>query len=321
MPLGTLDRTPPPFFKQGPSALSKLIVFSALALFLMVADQRFRVTGPLRSGLATVLYPVQWLLLQPVQAAGQAGHYFTSLHDAQKSENDALLRLTRQASQSLQVEQLMGENRRLRELLTMRERIGTSATGAQVLYDAADPYSRKVVIDRGQTHGIAPGSPVIDESGVLGQVTRVYPLVSEVTLLTDRDQAIPVLNVRTGVRNLAYGLAAGNSGDGLELRYTLASADINEGDLLSTSGVDGVYPPGLPVARVKHVERRAESSFTRIDCEPLARLRGALHVLVLAPVGASLPPSPLPGPADGKGRLAVARPAAAAASAPQEQQP
>jgi len=179
-----------------------------------------------------------------------------------------------------------------------------------VLYDAADPYSRKVVIDRGQTHGIVPGSPVIDESGVLGQVTRVYPLVSEVTLLTDRDQAIPVLNVRTGVRNLAYG-QAGNSGDGLELRYTLANADINEGDLLSTSGVDGVYPPGLPVARVKHVERRAESSFTRVDCEPLARVRGALHVLVLAPVGQALPPSPLPEADAGRGRRAAA-PAAAA---------
>jgi len=310
MPLGTLDRTPPPFFKQGPSALSKLIVFSALALFLMVADQRFRVTAPLRSALATALYPVQWLLLQPVQGVGQVGHYFTSLHEARKNENDALQRLTRQAGQSLQVEQLLAENRRLRELLAMQPRIGTGATGAQVLYDAADPYSRKVVIDRGQTHGVVPGSPVIDESGVLGQVTRVYPLVSEVTLLTDRDQAIPVLNVRTGVRNLAYG-QAGNSGDGLELRYTLANADINEGDLLSTSGVDGVYPPGLPVARVKHVERRAESSFTRVDCEPLARVRGALHVLVLAPVGQALPPSPLPEADAGRGRRA-ATPAAAA---------
>lgn len=321
MPLGTLDRTPPPFFKQGPSALSKLIVFSALALFLMVADQRFRITTPLRSALATVLYPVQWLLLQPVQAAGQASHYFTSLHDAQKNENEALQRLTRQAGQSLQVEQLLGENRRLRELLAMRERIGASATGAQVIYDAADPYSRKVVIDRGQTHGIAPGSPVIDESGVLGQVTRVYPLVSEVTLLTDRDQAIPVLNVRTGVRNLAFGLAAGNSTDGLELRYTLANADINEGDLLSTSGVDGVYPPGLPVARVRHVERRAESSFARIDCEPLARMRGALHVLVLAPVGEALPPSPLPEPDKGKGRKAETPAPAQTTDTPRGRQP
>ncbi len=304
MPLGTLDRTPPPFFKQGPSALSKLMVFSAVALFLMVADTRFRIAVPLRAALATALYPVQWLVQQPVQAAGQAGGYFTSLHTAQKNETAAEQRLATQAVRAQQVEQLTLENQRLRELLAMRDRIGTTATGAQVLYDAADPYARKVVIDRGQTHGIEAGSPVIDDSGVLGQVTRVYPLVSEVTLLIDRDQAIPVLNARTGVRSVAYGQPAAR-GDALELRYTLASADINQGDLLTTSGVDGVYPPGLPVARVTQVERRAESSFTRIVCEPLARVQGALHVLVLAPVGASLPPSPLPEPVSPSRRLAT----------------
>lgn len=293
MPLGTLDRAPPPFFKQGPSALSKLVVFSALALFLMVADARFQLTIPLRSALATVLYPVQWLVLQPLEGARQAGGYVGSLHQAQQNENEALKRLATQAARSLQLEQMSLENRRLRELLDMRERISAPATGAQVLYDAADPYSRKVVIDRGQTHGIVAGSPVIDESGVLGQVTRVYPLVSEVTLLIDRDQALPVLNTRTGIRSVAYGQPAAG-GDGLELRYTLASADINQGDLLTTSGVDGVYPPGLPVARVTLVERRAESSFARVYCEPLSRVEGALHVLVLAPVGPTLPASPLP---------------------------
>ena len=296
MPLGTLDRTPPPFFRQGPSALSKLMVFSAIALFLMVADTRFKVTVPLRAALATVLYPAQWLVMQPVDAARYGGGYFTSLHTAQQNEAAARERLAVQAERSLQVEQLTRENQRLRELLAMRERITSPATGAQVLYDAADPYSRKVVIDRGQTHGIQPGTPVIDESGVLGQVTRVYPLVSEVTMLIDPDQAIPVLNTRTGVRSVVYG-QPGEDGDGLELRYTLANADIVEGDLLTTSGVDGVYPPGLPVGRITRVERRAESSFNRIHSAPVARMQGALHVLVLTPVGQSLPPAPAAAPA------------------------
>ena len=292
MPLGTLDRTPPPFFKQGPSALSKLMVFSAVALFLMVADLRFRITAPVRGAVATVLYPLQWLVMQPVQAAGQMGGYFTSLHQAQQREGAAMQQLATQSERALQVEQLALENQRLRELLAMRERITTPSMGAQVLYDAADPYSRRIVIDRGQTHGIALGSPVIDDSGVLGQVTRIYPLVSEVTLLIDRDQAIPVLNVRTGVRSVAFG-QPGPEGDALELRYTLANVDITQGDLLTTSGVDGVYPPGLPVARVNAVGQRAESAFNRISCTPLARVHGALHVLVLAPVGEHLPPSPL----------------------------
>ncbi|MDZ4102640.1 MAG: rod shape-determining protein MreC [Hydrogenophaga sp.] len=296
MPLGTLDRTPPPFFKQGPSALSKLVVFSALALFLMVADLRFEVARPVRASIATALYPAQWLVLQPVQAVAGLGGYFTSLHKAQQSEGDALKRLSTQANRSLQLEQMALENQRLRALLAMRERTGTQAMGAQVLYDAADPYSRKIVIDRGQTQGVQPGSPVIDESGVLGQVTRVYPLVSEVSLLIDRDMAIPVLNTRTGVRSVAYGQPS-TKGDGMELRYTLASADIAQGDLLTTSGVDGVYPPGLPVGRVTLVERQAESSFSRIEAEPLAQVQGTLHVLVLTPGGAALPPPPVPEPA------------------------
>lgn len=307
MPLGTLDRTPPPIFKQGPSALSKLVVFSALALFLMVADGRFKVGAPLRTAMAVALYPVQWLVLQPVHAAAQAGNYFQSLHRAQAGEAQALQRLTTQAASSLQAEQLTLENQRLRQLLTMRERVAMQTTGAQVLYDTADPYTRKIVIDRGQTHGIRPGSPVIDDSGVLGQVTRVYPLVSEVTLLVDRDQAIPVLNVRTGVRGVVYGQSSA-SGDGVELRYTLSSADIEVGDLLTTSGVDGVYPPGLPVARVREVEHRAESSFSRIAGEPLARVLGALHVLVIAPIDATLPPSPLPAAGPGRGLRPSAEP-------------
>ena len=300
MTLGTLGQAPPPIFKQGPSALSKLVVFSALALLLMVTDTRFQVGAPLRSAMAAALYPLQWLVMQPLDAVSAVGHYFQSLHQAQTREAQALERLATQAGRSVQVEQLTLENQRLRELLAMRERVTTQTMGAQVLYDTADPYTRKVVIDRGQTHGILPGSPVIDDSGVLGQVTRVYPLVSEVTLLVDRDQAIPVLNVRTGVRGVAYGQPSA-SGDGLELRYTLANADIEAGDLLTTSGVDGVYPPGLPVARVREVERRAESSFTRIGCEPMSRVSGALHVMVLTPVDASLPPSPLPDVGPGRG--------------------
>ena len=166
MPLGTLDRTPPPFFKQGPSALSKLVVFSAIALFLMVADLRFKVATPLRTALATVLYPGQWLVMQPIEAAMGVRAYLTSLERSRTLEAEASQRLARQSERSQQVEQLSLENRRLRELLGLRERAQVEGIGAQVLYDAADPYTRRVVIDRGQTHGVKAGAPVIDEAGV-----------------------------------------------------------------------------------------------------------------------------------------------------------
>jgi rod shape-determining protein MreC len=153
-----------------------------------------------------------------------------------------------------------------------------------VIYDTADPYTRRVVLDRGQLGGVELGAPVMDEAGVLGQVTRVFPLVSEVTLLVDRDQAIPVLNIRTGVRGVAYGDPVAGHGGGMELRFMPANADIREDDLLTTSGVDGLYPPGLPVARVVRVERRADSAFARIYCAPLAQVQGARHVVVLKPL-------------------------------------
>jgi rod shape-determining protein MreC len=140
---------------------------------------------------------------------------------------------------------------------------------------------------------IALGSPVLDESGVLGQVTRVYPMVSEVTLITDRDHAIPVLNTRTGARGVAYGDASLHA-DAMELRFMAANADVTTGDLLTTSGVDGVYPPGLPVARVERVERRVDAVFARIYCVPLSLVSGSAHVVVLDPATTQIAPRPAP---------------------------
>jgi rod shape-determining protein MreC len=293
MPLGTLDRTPPPFFRQGASALSKLMVCSALALFLMVADTRFHIAQPLRALVATVLYPAQWLAMRPLLLVRFGAEYFESLKSAQAWEEAARRKLAQQSQRANQVEQLALENERLRKLLELRNRVTTPSQAAEVLYDAADPYSRKVIIDKGLAQGIEAGSPVIDESGVLGQVTRVYPLVSEVTLLTDRDQAIPVLNARTGARSVAYGDPSPHGGS-LELRFMAGNADVKPGDILTTSGVDGVYPPGLPVARIQKVERRAESGFARITCSPEALVDGARHVMVLSPIAAQIPSRPVP---------------------------
>ena len=283
MPLGTLDRTPPPLFRQGLSALSKLTLCSALALFLMVADIRYSFVRPLRAAIAEVLYPVQWLVLQPVDWVRGGSGYFQSLASAQASTEAMRVTLARQSIKAQEVDQLLLENERLRQLLALRQRITSPSMAAQVLYDAADPFSRKIVIDRGKMHGVVAGSPVIDAFGVLGQVTRVYGPTSEVTLITDGDQAIPVLNTRTGVRGVAFGDLTAASG-GMELRFTPADTDVEVGDVLSTSGVDGVYPPGLAVARVNQVQRRSESVFARISLTPLAQVRGTTHVMVLQPV-------------------------------------
>jgi rod shape-determining protein MreC len=305
MPLGTLDRSPPPFFRQGASALSKLIVFSALALFLMVADTRFKLTNPLRIALAAVMYPVQWLVMRPVLLAEEVGSYFESLKVSQSTAEAARQKLGLQSQRANQVEQLTLENSRLRQMLQLRERITTASQAAQVLYDSADAYSRKVVIDKGLLQGVSAGSPVLDERGVLGQVTRVYPSVSEVTLVTDREQAIPVLNVRTGARGVAFGDPTAHA-NALELRFMASNADVQVGDMLTTSGVDGVYPPGLPVARVDKIERRVETAFAHIFCTTLAGVDGALHVMILQPVSGQIPARPAPDVAQKGGKKGAA---------------
>jgi len=325
MTLDTLDRTPPPLFKQGPSALSRLLFFSVLALLLMVADAYLHIVQPLRATIATVLYPAQWLTLQPVQMAGTFASYLTDLKTARKTEEAARRKLAEQSLRAGQVEQLQLENQRLRALLGLRLRLETPSVAAQVLYDATDPYSRRVVIDKGQLQGIVAGSPVLDESGVLGQITRVYPFVSEITLLIDRDQVIPVMNARTGTRSVAYGDPAPHGGM-MELRYMSVNEDVKEGDLLTTSGVDGVYPPGLPVARVTQMDRRSDSSFARIQCAPVAQLRSVTHVMVLTPVSpqtdsaAATADAPAATPADAPASAALpaasAPPAPAASAAP-----
>lgn len=291
MTLGTLDRSPPPFFKQGPSALSKLMLFSTLSLFLMVADTRFHLIQPVRAALATVLYPVQWLALQPVHAVINSSDYVSGLNQAQSDSEQAGRKLALQSLRAGQVEQLTQENNRLRQLLALREQLTASVMAAEVLYEAADPYTRKVIIGKGQLQGVELGSPVLDESGVLGQVTRVHPLVSEVTLVVDSDLVIPVLNVRTGQRSVAYGDPAA-LGSGMELRFMGSNSDVQAGDLLTTSGIDGVYPAGLPVARISRIERRPESTFAKIYCVPLALVTGARHVIVVKPVSGQMPSRP-----------------------------
>jgi rod shape-determining protein MreC len=291
IPLGTLDRTPPPFFRQGPSALTKLMFCSALALFLMVADTKFKLTQPLRLLVATVLHPVERVLRVPIDAWNGAGDYAMGLQRALSNEAVARADLARQAERSARVEQLTVENNRLRALLGLRAALTVRSQPAEVLYDAPDPFSRKAIIDRGMTQGIALGAPVINEAGVLGQVTRVYPLSAEVTLLTDKDAAIPVLNPRTQSRSAAFGIATGS---GLELRFMAGNADVQVGDVLQTSGVDGVYPPGLAVAKVVAVDRKVDSGFAKVMLAPAAQPDGVRHVLVLEPVGLQLPPKPEP---------------------------
>ena len=310
MALGTLDRTPPPFFRQGTSALTKLWFFAALALLLMVADARFKVMQPARVAVATLLYPVQRALLVPVEAALGGREYVAGLATAVSSEREARRQLAEQSERALRADQLTKENSRLRALLALGPTLDVRSQAAELLYEAADPYSRKVIINRGLSSHIAPGSPVVNEAGVLGQVTRVFLQSSEVTLLIDRDAAIPVLDVRTGKRSVAFGSTVAGAGL-LEMRYMASNADVAVGDVLTTSGLDGIFPAGLSVAKVTSVERKADTGFARIVLAPTASPDGVRHVLVLEPVGLQMALRAEPAASDAASSV---QPAARAAS-------
>ena len=281
-----MDRQPPPFFNRGPAPLVRLTFFIVLSVLLMVIDARFRAAEALRTGLAVVIYPLQRAAGAPVEWLGSIGDYFTSLSAAQR-ENEALrTRVLQNARDVLPLEALAAENAQLRRLLEARERVASGATLAEILYAGRDPFSRRIVIDKGSQQGLVNGQPVIDETGVIGQVTRVFPMLAEVTLITDKDQAIPLQVVRNGLRALAYG-----DGAALDLRFVAANADIQNGDVLVTSGIDGIYPAGLPVARVARVERDAAYAFARIQCVPIAGTDRNRQVLVIAH-DAKLPAAP-----------------------------
>ena len=273
-----MDHQPPPFFKRGPAPLARLSFYAALSLALLFIDARFQTLELLRKGVSLVTHPLQQAAHAPIELIDNTGRYFSSI--ARFQEENARLKRAQldSATTLLRTRQLESENARLRKLLDIRERQHVDGLVAQILYAARDPFSRRIVVDKGQQHTINAGQPVIDELGVVGQVTRVFPFVSEITLITDKDQSVPVQIVRNGLRSVVFGLGNGQ----LELRFMPANADVQNGDLLVTSGLDGVFLPGLPVARVTHIERDTSYSFARIFCEPLAGVENYSEVMVLA---------------------------------------
>ncbi len=283
-----MEHNPPPFFVRGPAPLVRLAFFASLSLALLVLDSRFRYAESVRSILALAAYPLQQVARLPVAAAEGISSYFTS--QSQLREENELLRarLLASAQGAQRFEAAAAEASHLRRLIGAAERIERKSMPAEILYSGRDPFSRKVILDRGSQHGVRAGSPVVDEIGVIGQLTRAHAFVSEVTLLTDKDLAVPVQVLRNGLRAIAFG---GGASGMLELRYMAANADIENGDQLVTSGIDGTYPPGLPVASVVRVERDASYTFARVLAQPSAGVERGRYALVLSSE-ARLPPYP-----------------------------
>jgi len=272
-----MEYSPPPLFKQGAPARVKVVFFSFVAIMLLVIDARLQTLNLVRQVVGSAMYPFQMLAIVPRDMARNMGDYFTRVSSL---ENENTLLKRNQLQQSLEVQQdlqLKAENTQLRKLLATVATVPVKSLLAEILYDARDSFTRRIILNRGLKQGVTLGQPVIDDLGVVGQITRVFPLTSEVTLLTDKDQAIPVQVQRNGLRSVVYG--KGQAGN-LELRVP-SNADIKVGDILITSGIDGIYPPGLMVARATLIDNNASTTFERIACLPIAGLDRHKEVLIL----------------------------------------
>lgn len=288
--MSLVGHKPPPIFRRGPAPLVRLLMFVCVCLALLVSDLRFRYLEVFRHALSVVTYPLQMAAATPADFVRNASVYFATLVEVQRDNAELRRQQLGSGERLLRFELLEQENAQLRGLLEMSKRVQTRSVAADILYNAPDPFARKVILDRGAQQGIEPGLAVVDANGVIGQVTRVYPVQSEVTLLTDRNQAIPVQVERNGLRGVLFGAGHGR----LELRFVIGSADIQPGDRLVTSGLDGVFVPGLPVAAVSTVDRETDA-FAMIVCTPLAGIERGAQVLVLGRIEAP-PPMPQPEP-------------------------
>ena len=298
--MSVVGHAPPPFFKRGPAPLVRLVFFVSLCVILLVADLRFHTLEWARLAVATLAWPLQRITWMPIDAAGDFGAYLARQSGLLQENEELRRRQLGVANLLLRQQHLEQENMRLRALLDMRARQPVEGRIAEILYAARDPFSRRVIIDKGIQHGISAGQAVVDDVGVIGQVVRVFPLTAEVLLLTDKEQAIPVEVQRNGLRAILAGAGAGM----MELRFLAANADVQAGDILMTSGLDGVYLPGLPVARVVNIDRDNSYSFARISCAPLAGVERHGLALVLG-ARTALPPQPddAPSLAAEKGRI------------------
>ena len=261
-----------------PSHLTRFVLLSILSVALMMLDHRGHHLEKIRAGLNALAYPIQLVAATPAYVGRSVTDFFITRGTLRK-DNDKLL-AERQAllAKLQQFDALEQENQRLRQMLVSSAQVADKAIAAELVEVSAEPFTRKVVVAKGNQDGVYVGQSVIDAHGIMGQVTQVAGRVSRVTLITDAGHAIPVLNNRSGLRALVFG--TGNP-DTVKVPYLTASADIKEGDLLVSSGMGGTFPPGYPVARVVKIVNDPNESFLSITAKPAAQLNHGKQVLLI----------------------------------------
>lgn len=275
-------KTAPQFFRHGPGPFARLFVFVLLSCLLIAEDLRFKYFPELRQTIGVVIFPLQKIAYIPINIYDQIDELIASFYLLEENTQFKQRHLEDQA-QLLKLHALEVENRQLRQLLGAVQQIetktGAKAVLAEILYTPRDPFNHKITLNKGSYHRIQLGQAVIDNKGIVGQITQLYPWSSEVTLLTDKNHSVPVQVLRNSLRSVVSGTG---KNDELELRYLSVNTDIQQGDLLVTSGIGGVYPPGIPVATVLRIERDPTDDFAQIISTPVAGVDRNRQVLILS---------------------------------------
>ncbi|WP_434779356.1 rod shape-determining protein MreC [Neisseria sp. Ec49-e6-T10] len=265
------------YSNRGTKPVTKLVVFSLLSIGLMIADEHLSLMKGIKSAVLTVLYPIQWAADLPVQAYDHAKIFLTNQSELHEENRKLLIENTELKAKLGTQNTLYRSLAELQALQNIQSRFPAVVTSAQIISTQQDPFSNKLLISKGSSSGVELGQPVIDNHGLLGQVTTVQPYSAEITLLTNSKQVIPVMIERTGERALLYG-----SGNGVDLRYLSTNTQLQTNDILVTSGLDDVYSPGIPVARIIEATKNIASPFYRTQVVPLAGVNQSRYILVLA---------------------------------------
>ncbi|MGA2025099.1 MAG: rod shape-determining protein MreC [Steroidobacteraceae bacterium] len=267
-----------PLYGRGPSPGLRFTVFAVLSVVLMYYDQHGRWELRLRFALQAAAYPVQFAVNSP-SAMWRALRETFQDRALLRAENELLRARERELELDvMRATALEQENAELRDLRGSLPPLIKSWQLAEIISVETDPLRQRIVINKGTRDGVNPNQAVVDGGGILGQVERVGPWSAEVILVTDPEHAIPVAIVRNSLRSIAVG--SGNSGE-LLLPYLAINSDIKGGDLLVSSGLGGVFPAGLPVARITGVRRESNQLLAQVRAQPLAHIERDREVILL----------------------------------------
>jgi len=265
-------------FISGPSATVRMVVLVIASVVLMTADHQWKSLEIVRGALSTVLYPLQVAIDLPVRLYYWSDEVISTHQTLLDKNREFEARHLENRVQLQKLDILEKENERLRKLLSATPKTTERLLISEIIDVDVDPYKQLIVLNKGSSHDVYQGQPIIDAQGIMGQVVHVGPLSSTAMLITDASHAIPVQINRTGLRAIAFG-----SGkiDQLNLRHLPHNVDIKEGDLLITSGLGDTFPPNFPVAIINKIERPAGEPFALIEARPHALLDKSREVLLV----------------------------------------